>query len=66
MRGWDLKPFLSSNPNQSKMINFEVLNYLLNQAYQLGREDENREERGIPPLDLEEEFKKVVDNMPNT
>ena len=42
-------------------LNVEKLNELLTEAYQLGREDENREERGIPPLNLQEEFKKILD-----
>lgn len=42
-------------------IDIDMLNKLLSEAYWLGREDENREERGIPPLDLQEEFKKVLD-----
>lgn len=44
-------------------IDIEVLNFLLNEAYQLGRENENREERGIPLLDVPEEFKKVLDKL---
>jgi hypothetical protein len=44
-------------------INFEALNIMLNEAYQLGRENENRMERGIPELDVEEEFKKVLDKL---
>jgi hypothetical protein len=44
-------------------LDIEVLNKLLTHAYNLGREDENREERGIPPLDLPEEFKKILDKL---
>jgi hypothetical protein len=44
-------------------LDIEILNKLLTEAYNLGREDENREERGIPPLDLPEEFKKVLDKQ---
>jgi hypothetical protein len=43
-------------------INIHELNHLLQWAYELGRENENREERGMPLLDVQEEIKKMLDN----
>lgn len=42
-------------------INFDVLNDLLNAAYELGRENENRMERGIPELDPKQAFEDWLD-----
>lgn len=44
-------------------IDIEKLNWLLTQAYNLGRENENREERGISLLDPIQEFKIWLDNL---
>lgn len=45
------------------MLDFETLNKLLNKAYDLGRENENRMERGIPELDPVEEFNRYIKAM---
>lgn len=45
------------------MLDFDTLNQLLNKAYDLGRENENRMERGIPELDPVEEFNRYIRSM---
>lgn len=44
-------------------IDIEKLNYLLVKAYELGRENENREERGIPLLDPAQEFEDWLNSL---
>ena len=47
-------------------LDIEKLNYLLSRAYWLGRENENREERGIPLLDPLQEMKNWLDDIKKT
>lgn len=44
-------------------LDINVLNKLLNVAYNLGRENENRMERGMPELDVPEEFAKLLKEL---
>lgn len=52
-----------SEQKRNPTINFDVLNRLLNKAYDLGRENENREERGITLLNPVEEFSKFIKEL---
>jgi hypothetical protein len=45
------------------MIDIDKLNELLTAAYLLGRENENRLERGIPELDPAEAFQDWIDKI---
>jgi hypothetical protein len=42
------------------VIDIEMLNNFLTWAYDLGRENENREERGIPLLNEKEELRNML------